>query len=188
MLYVQIHIDDSVHKSCAQWTPFQKTCALCSNPQNMAMDPIAAALADPAFTHPSPECFGPAMWATIHNIARTYSPDKPLALRAFMTSLADLFPCAKCAPHFQAAVKSMPVDSTAAVLKWSIDFHNSVNARIGKPVRSYPETLAAIQNNCKAETTQWSTLAKVLLPLFLAAVIASIVMGIMLGTAGDPSA
>jgi len=126
------------------------------------------------------------MWATIHNIMRTYTPDKQLALRAFMTSLADLFPCAKCAPHAQAAVKTMRVDSAASALQWSIDFHNSVNARIGKRVLSYSEALAAIKDNCTmgASPSQWSTLAKVLLPLFLAAVIACIVMGIMLG-AGD---
>lgn len=150
---------------------------------NMATCPIAAALDDPAFTHPFPECFGPPMWSTIHNIMRTYTPDKQLALRAFMTSLADLFPCATCAPHAQAAVKNMRVDSTASALKWSIDFHNSVNARLGKHVLSYPEALAAIKADCKKTNTQpqWSTLAKVLVLLFIIAAIACIVMGVMLG-------
>ena len=148
-----------------------------------AQDPIRIALSDPAFTHPAPERFGPALWATIHTIIRAYepTPNGQLALRAFMAALGDLFPCARCAPHVQAAAKDIPTHSKAAALKWSIDFHNAVNARIGKPVLTYTQAVAAMVA-APASETQWSTLAKVLLPLLVAAVIVCIVMAILLGT------
>jgi hypothetical protein len=159
------------------------------------MAAIEAALANPAFVHQGPECFGPALWASIHTIIRAFQPTPAgqVALRAYMTALGELFPCARCAEHVRAAVKTMPTHSTAAALQWSVDFHNDVNARIGKPVLTYEQAVAAMSRcsggysggNGEGDATQWTTLAKVLLPLLAVAVIGCIVLGALLSTKGS---
>lgn len=48
--------------------------------------------------------------------------------------------CPECYRHFSSAVDSLhqnPLFTQAPARKWLVDFHNSVNTRIGKPVLSY---------------------------------------------------
>ena len=88
------------------------------------------------------------MWKSLHNIARSYtpSPENAAALKQYMDSLATLFPCQKCSRHIREAVANMPTNSKYDVFKWFIDFHNSVNERIGKKVLSYEQAVEAIMD------------------------------------------
>ena len=61
-----------------------------------------------------------------------------------MEALASLLPCAKCAGHFRKLVPTMDTRSKAAFIRWTIDVHNVVNARLRKPVLSYPDALHSI--------------------------------------------
>lgn len=56
-------------------------------------------------------------------------------------SLQHLLPCPKCADHFCQGLSEHPVNqhvqSKQALTRWLVDFHNRVNARLGKPQMSY---------------------------------------------------
>jgi hypothetical protein len=111
---------------------------------------IAAALADPDFVHPSPQCVGPPQWQALHNLGRTFdgSPEKAQAIVAYVTALGDLFPCPKCAPHWKALAPTVDTTSQAGFLKWTFDAHNQVNARLGVPTYSYQQAIDAMNAAC----------------------------------------
>jgi hypothetical protein len=69
-------------------------------------------------------------------------------------SLGDLLPCAVCAQHWTTIAQTVDTTSRAAALKWSVDAHNTVNARLGKPVLSYPEAMQAIVGMCPGNKYQ----------------------------------
>lgn len=146
---------------------------------------IQEAVAAPDFVHAPLNCIGPPLWRSIHNLCRTFvpTPEKQVAMRAFMGALGVLFPCPTCAAHIREAVKTMPVNSTAALVKWSIDFHNDVNARTGKRVWSYADALVdmakmppALPGTCST----WNTAASAFCVCFVVATIAAVVAGVLL--------
>jgi hypothetical protein len=146
---------------------------------------IKDAIANPKFREMAAQSFGPAMWTSIHDIALAYdpTPEKKQALVAFMENLATLFPCQKCSPHIREAIKTMPTDSKLSVFKWSIDFHNSVNARTGKPILSYQQAIDAIAKNSASRKHQkpckaWNINCCILATFLILAVIAIIVMSV----------
>lgn len=96
---------------------------------------------------------GPAIWKTIHDVTRVHdpTPERQEALRQFISSLALLLPCSKCSEHFQVLAEGVQTDTRLAALKWGIDAHNAVNARLGKPVLSYKEAVRHIANQEAAE-------------------------------------
>ena len=146
---------------------------------------VQDALADSKFRQMAAQSFGPAMWTSIHNIALAYdpTPEKKKDLVEFMDNLATLFPCQKCSPHIREAIKTMPTDSKLSVFKWSIDFHNAVNARIGKPVLSYKQAIDAISANSKTSKTSkpckpWNINCCILATFLILAVIAVIALSV----------
>ena len=75
----------------------------------------------------------------MHSVAAHF-PEEPSSLdRAhahdLFISLAALYPCHDCAPGFQRAVQEKPpnVSSREALVMWTCDLHNRVNAELGKP-------------------------------------------------------
>jgi hypothetical protein len=97
-----------------------------------------------------PPCWGPVQWLALHQMLRGY-PEQPsdakrTALAAYVTALADVLPCESCSGHWRALLAQSPVDTSSrtAALKWSIDAHNTVNKRLGKPVLSYDDAARAL--------------------------------------------
>ena len=138
-----------------------------------AGDALAAALQRPAFTTVAADAMGPPLWASIHNIARAYepTPEKQAAVRAFLQSLAVLLPCSVCAQHFAALAPTARLGSAYDLLKWTVDTHNAVNARLHKPTLSDAQAVLAMEKNgagasvgdsCKTPTWAWTAPATVL--------------------------
>lgn len=87
-----------------------------------------------------PAVWGPGLWLFLHTISFNYpevpsSVDKGNMLR-FLKSLSEVLPCKTCSDHFK---RHLSQDMDASVLssretfsKWLFDFHNKVNARLGK--------------------------------------------------------
>ena len=103
------------------------------------------------------KCWGPPQWNAIHQLLRSY-PDEPTddqkaALKQYLSALATLLPCKECSEHFAQLAGGVDASSRAAALKWSIDTHNSVNKRLGKPVLDYDAATTAIENNCPSCTS-----------------------------------
>ena len=109
-----------------------------------------------------PMCWGPLQWMAMHQMARGFphnpTPEKQAAVKAYMVALVDLLPCSICAMHWGQIAPHVRTESRNAFLKWTIDVHNKVNKRTGKPVLTYPQALDTILNSCKDNCLSISTL------------------------------
>jgi hypothetical protein len=86
-----------------------------------------------------PEIWGPALWGAIHVSCLTGT-----ATADFMNAIADIIPCPSCGTHFRQLLMEFPFPDGGDALtlfKWSVDVHNSVNSRIGKPVLTIDRAL-----------------------------------------------
>jgi hypothetical protein len=85
---------------------------------------------------PSPAQFGPYFWGTLHLACLGGGKIKDL-VEAFPSAL----PCPTCSSHFSSVIRSHPfpddMENPIEVFKWSVDVHNAVNKRLGKPNVSY---------------------------------------------------
>lgn len=111
--------------------------------------------ADNPFVMPGvvgPHCWGPPQWTALHQILRGYRPSAKTkaGLRRMLSGLGDLIPCHHCEEHFKAMVKANPPKDASRedVYKWSVDIHNIVNKRLGKPVLSYAQVAQLLTEQC----------------------------------------
>ena len=96
--------------------------------------------------------WGRAAWDTLHIFTFAYpitpcARDKSVAY-LFMTSFAEMIPCAKCRKHWTEIVyKGIPSEShevfssRTSLSKFVVEGHNQVNKRLGKPEVSYQDAL-----------------------------------------------
>ena len=77
-----------------------------------------------------PDVWGPNLWGALHTLCLTGS-----ITPEFVDEYAKVIPCPSCAMHFRQLVDSNPLP-TMNQFEWSVDLHNQVNERIGKPVVS----------------------------------------------------
>jgi hypothetical protein len=94
--------------------------------------------------------WGPSAWTFLHAISFSY-PDTPsaehkAAVLNLFSSLKYLLPCGECCNHycstFSSEDLSKALQSKNDFSRWLVDFHNSVNVRLNKPVFQY-ETAAS---------------------------------------------
>jgi hypothetical protein len=121
----------------------------------------AVMAAETNFYPSGPMCWGPLQWMTLHQMVRGFpdnpSPEKQEALKAYIMALVHLLPCSICATHWKDIAPTVKTGSKAEALKWSIDVHNAVNKRTGKPELSYRDALDVIMNHCKNNCLSIST-------------------------------
>lgn len=113
-----------------------------------------------------PKKFGPYFWGAIH-LACLYADDIN-ALGTFISSLAEVLPCAKCRVHFAQVLGEHPFPTTGTrseVFEWSVVAHNIVNARLNKPQVTVDQALAIWSSGCDGEfdpKIDWVTVVLVL--------------------------
>jgi hypothetical protein len=66
------------------------------------------------------------------------------ALAEFVEGYVYIIPCLSCRQHFEQVLVENPVPETGDFFKWSVDVHNIVNKRLGKPEVSYEDALAHV--------------------------------------------
>lgn len=101
-----------------------------------------------------PPSFGPLYWAVIHMVSQKYDVLDPAfphqnaereQLKGFYGALAAMLLCPGCAMHCRLYMSQHPPPleeankDNRAMWKWSVDFHNAVNVRTGKPEYSYAD-------------------------------------------------
>lgn len=91
--------------------------------------------------HISPENWGPAFWKTLH-VACLAAASRD-ELQQFIDGYKLVIPCGSCRGHFIQIVDENPLP-VLEYFKWSVDVHNLVNDRIGKPRYSYNQALQAL--------------------------------------------
>lgn len=89
-----------------------------------------------------PTKWGPHFWMTLHIACLGCQDHK--ALSEFVEGYMYIIPCLSCRMHFEQVLVENPVPETGDFFKWSVDVHNIVNKRIGKPEFSYEDALANI--------------------------------------------
>jgi len=96
-----------------------------------------------------PSVWGPIFWHTIHIVAIGYSKhptytDKKCA-KEFFESLTFLIPCSICRDHYKIYLAEKPItpflDSKTDLIKWTVDIHNEVNKKLGKPTWTLEEVM-----------------------------------------------
>ena len=90
-----------------------------------------------------PPVWGPVFWRTLHILTITTH----LALAPeVITTLCMALPCPSCSSHASAYLKTHPINSNSRdeLIDWGITFHNSVNARLGKPILSLEDGKADV--------------------------------------------
>jgi len=91
--------------------------------------------------------WGPSAWTFLHAVSFAY-PEEPTkehktaALNLF-DSLKYLLPCGECCSHYCTVLDKnalmQALENRDKFSRWVVDFHNSVNTRLHKPVFSYKE-------------------------------------------------
>jgi hypothetical protein len=65
-------------------------------------------------------------------------------LSDFVEGYKEIIPCLSCREHFEQVLVDNPVPEADNLFEWSVDVHNIVNRRLGKPEVSYEAALANI--------------------------------------------
>lgn len=89
-----------------------------------------------------PSKWGPHFWMTLHVACLGCQDHK--ALVEFVEGYVYIIPCLSCRQHFEQVLVENPVPETGDFFQWSVDVHNIVNKRLGKPEVSYEDALANI--------------------------------------------
>lgn len=111
------------------------------------------------------------------HLACLYADDYQ-TLKTFIYSYVGALPCVVCRKHFEEVLAQVPFPSESenlAYFKWSVDVHNIVNNRLGKPRVSYDDALREWASGCGAspDYDKWAPL-KVRIALLLLIIIVAI--------------
>lgn len=111
-----------------------------------------------------PNYWGPALWTTLHTMSFDY-PENPTEeeksnYRNFFHSLKYVLPCGVCRKHYGKSIdQTYPIDPALknrdTLSRWLVEFHNTVNKRLNKPVVSYDsvkERYNALSGKCSSNT------------------------------------
>ena len=99
---------------------------------------------------PAMEALARGYWDGIHRMGLS---GQYLTFRNHMYFLKDNYPCDRCRPHIADYLRTHPIPDrsggdTMYLFKWSVDFHNAVNKRLGKRELSLSEAFAIYQKDC----------------------------------------
>ena len=123
-----------------------------------------------------PKSFGPYFWGAFH-LACLAAVDKE-ALKTFIETYQMILPCFWCRLHFSQLLAEYPIPDTDQ-FKWSVDIHNMVNEKLGKPIVTLDEAYAHWMSGCEPEVPEPEPLfdsTTILLMVLLVAFIFSILL------------
>lgn len=98
--------------------------------------------------------FGPGLWFMLHlNAAHAKTDIQKRAFIEQVRTLGEFFPCENCKKHFAKYISEHPITDAQylnqedGLFRWTWEFHESVNKRLGKPSVSYTEALSNFTNS-----------------------------------------
>lgn len=96
-----------------------------------------------------PKYWGSRYWFVLHNASINYPIKASLTekerMKGFILGIPVTLPCEKCKPHAQAYIMKntefldIICDGRNNLFKFFVDFHNTVNYRLGKPILTYDQ-------------------------------------------------
>lgn len=108
------------------------------------------------------QLWGPSFWKTLH-YACMYDTVTP----EFVVSFANALPCAECRVHFHQILVATPFPGNEKNFEWSVDVHNQVNARLGKPTISVEKATELLTNQSNVSFVYLALALTILLTIFL---------------------
>ena len=121
-----------------------------------------------------PDIWGPPLWKEMHIKTFNY-PENPtqqdkVRIVKYFKNIKNRIPCDKCKRHYTRELFIDPVEnhvnSKKKLIKWLIDLHNKVNARLGKRIISYKEAYSLYENQTGDALVISSVFCAILLILF----------------------
>lgn len=76
--------------------------------------------------------WGPYYWGTMH-LTALHGPQEDLA--TLVELYTRIMPCPECKTHWTEYLQGHPVQGDS--FNWTVDAHNDVNKRLGKPIMDY---------------------------------------------------
>ncbi len=118
-----------------------------------------------------PKSFGPYFWGAFH-LACLAAIDKE-ALKTFIETYQMVLPCFGCRLHFSKLLAENPIPDIDQ-FRWSVDIHNIVNERIGKPIMTYEDALKHWLSGCEPDAPEplFDNTTIILMILFVAFIFA----------------
>jgi len=95
-----------------------------------------------------PKSFGPYFWGAFH-LACLAAVDKE-SLKTFIEMYQMVLPCFGCRMHFSILLANNPMPDQN-IFEWSVDIHNLVNERLGKPTVTYTDAYKHWMSGCDPE-------------------------------------
>lgn len=100
------------------------------------------------FQLPTQDILGPGQWYTLHSQAkRAINEDKKKRFVEFVYEVRDDMRCDKCRNHMTEYLQHNPFEpywnivgksgEPVGMFKWTWNFHNAVNSRLGKPIMDW---------------------------------------------------
>jgi hypothetical protein len=92
-----------------------------------------------------PKYVGPGIWYSIHILAANAKTQKEKeSVVKQIRIIQENFPCQECKSHFWKYLQNHPPEDTIkggpeSLFLWTVNFHNAVNFRLGKPQITYDE-------------------------------------------------
>ena len=103
--------------------------------------------------------WGPPLWEYLHMMSLKYSNspsyNEKRTMKNLLNNISHFLPCDKCRNHAVEYMNNNDLDiattNTDTLFRFLVDFHNSVNKRLGKPIMgvntAYTIYLSKINNN-----------------------------------------
>jgi hypothetical protein len=79
--------------------------------------------------------WGPSLWAFIHIV----TVNKEYRALEVVRSIGPVMPCQLCRYEYDKSISEL--DGSSDLFRWSVDFHNTVNVKLGKPKFTYEQAL-----------------------------------------------
>lgn len=91
--------------------------------------------------------WGEHLWGLIHTMTIIdFEESGPHNQRIFvcLKGMGAAIPCSICRAHYENEINKFNfhnLNEPMCLFRWSVDFHNEVNAKLGKPIVTYEEAL-----------------------------------------------
>jgi len=90
--------------------------------------------------------WGEHLWAFIHTVTIIdFENNEPHVQRVLdsLRAVPAVIPCCLCRTHYENAITNLNINlnEPMCLFRWSVNFHNEVNAKLGKPLVTYEEAL-----------------------------------------------
>lgn len=86
--------------------------------------------------------WGPYLWSFIHTIAIVETPSAQEAASHRLHALAEAIPCPTCKSEYSKkldVLRYFDLRQPMVLFYWTVDLHNYVNTKLGKPTVTYTQ-------------------------------------------------